>query len=196
MEPMLNEFQAKLRAERIVRPVTLKERGLAIAGWSTFATGVVIWICLSPLFSQKALESFLLLIAVVGIRNAVRTCETTEITAQGRDEILEARRKDREILRRNVRVLVTSWFGRLVAAGIVFLACYLYASHAATLSGDEKLLLGLVLLGAALWAWQTSLALLAIAVLWWLSQLNWHVSTPAAVIIGAIIIAIALGSKK
>jgi hypothetical protein len=145
------------------------------------------------------MNAFAFLPLIVGIAGAifsVRKHEVTEFTIEGREEIRAAKRQDRAAMLVAVKTFVRGWFGRLLLSAAVLFCCYLYVSAGRALATDEKFLLGAVVFAAMGWAWQTSLVLVVIAAFWWVCQLDWSISTPSAVIIGAIIIAIAIKSKR
>jgi hypothetical protein len=194
---MDNAFQARLRAARSVRPPTRRERIIRAALW--LATGTIITglICASPNYE---FNFFAFLPLLVGIAGAVSSCrrkyEVTEFTAEAQQEIQAAKWKDREERLASAKAFALGWFGRLVASSLVLFGCYLYVSDASHLSADEELFLGALVLVALAWAWQTALVLLFFAGIWWVGQLDWHISTSSAVIFGAIIIALAIKSKR
>lgn len=193
---MDSAFQARLRAARTIRQATWRERGLRILLW--LATGAVITglICASPNFEMNAFAFLPLLGGIVCAVQSGREYRVTEFTIEGREEIRAAKQKDRVALFVAAKAFAKSWFGRLLLAALVVLSCYLYISGGRVLVTDEKLLLGALVIVAAGWAWQTTLVLVAIAAFWWVCELDWHISTPAAVIVGAIIIAFAIKSDR
>jgi len=120
---------------------------------------------------------------------------TSDLTQEGKAEVEAARQQDRKQLVEDIQKFLKSWLGRLLVSGTIVGGCYLYAQQG-PVTADERIILLLLCAGAAIWAWQTSLALLSFGVFWWLTTLDWHLSTPAAVIIGALIIAAAIKSKS
>ncbi len=191
---MSHEFRARLRAARIVRPLTSWERYGPIAAWIAVALAISIavlvwgadeyrWIAIAP----ATLGAF----AVI---QGLKRKETKEFSKEGLAQASATRQLDREKLGTDVRSFLKGWLGRLLVSGAIVGSCYLYAKQG-QITKDEGFFLLLLCIGAAIWAWQTSLALLACGVLWWLTTLDWHLSTPTAVIVGALIIAAAIRSK-
>jgi hypothetical protein len=189
-------FQARLRAERSERPATYRERIVRGSFWLVSGAVITSLIIASPDAEMSVFAFLPLVVGVVGAAQSSRKFQVTEFTAQAEIDIQDARREDRLQLYSEIKKAATNWFGRMIFSGLVIYCCYSYASGPQKLSPDEVLGVVALVVGALVWAWQTSLVLAACAGLWWLTTLNWHISTPAAVILGAVIIAIAVNGKK
>lgn len=193
---MDSAFQARLRAARTVRQATWRERGVRVLLWLATGAGITGLICASPDVEKNVFAFFPLFAGIVCAAQSCRAYRVTEFTAEGREEIRAARHKDRVAMFAAAKAFAKSWFGRLLLASLLVLSCYLYMPTGRTLVTGEELVLGALVIVAGVLAWETSLMLLAIATFWWVCELDWHISTPSAVIVGAVIIAFAIKSNR
>jgi hypothetical protein len=202
---MLNAEQTYLRAARIRRPITGRERRRRAAPWlaSGFVISGLVWgiggrelLDVVGGIEMLALTAIPILVSLPGAAKAYRVQEITELTPEGLEEVRLARGRDRAAMLKKTEALTKSWYGRFVASVLVIGACWLYISSSLDISRDEKFILGLIAIAALIWAWETALVMLAIWGLWGLTQLSWHLSTPSAVLLGALIIAGAIKSKR
>jgi hypothetical protein len=192
---MSHEFQARLRATREVRRLEWRERWIPVGFWLAATATMVVLILMASEGNARWYATLPLAVGAIAIVKGLQRKDITDFTLEGREEVKAARQLDRQQLAADTKKFFKSWFGRLLISGAVVAACFLYAQQGPT-SSDERVLLLLLCAGAAIWAWQTSLALLACGLVWWLTTLDWHISTPTAVIIGAVIIAGAIQGKK
>jgi hypothetical protein len=163
------------------RAITPVERKIWMCLWA--ATGIVICTGIIALGNGYAACWALApaAVALLGVRQAWRA---TEVHFPPIASLIETWGK--KALTREVRTLL----GATVVGG-----CYWALTM--TDGASTGAIVGILLIAAAgaIFAWEASLVLAIIGGLWWVGH-NWHLSIPSAIVIGAVIIALAILSRR